>query len=56
MIRWRCTTCGKLTRGRLPPGGDGSLHYPARHRGADGQVCSGSFDEAQCVQTQDVEK
>lgn len=47
-IRYECRACGKLTAGRRPRGGDGSLMFPRRHS-VDGDVCPGSFDEAETV-------
>ena len=52
--RFRCIVCGKLTAGRLPRAsrhnvGDGTLHYPRRHKRADGKVCPGSFRYAEWV-------
>jgi hypothetical protein len=48
VIRYECSTCGALTAGRKPRGGDGSLMYPRRHK-IDGESCPGSELEATTV-------
>ncbi|MCY1281891.1 hypothetical protein D9M69_324160 [compost metagenome] len=44
---FRCVVCGQLSAGRIPRRGreDGSFGYP-RHKGQDGQICPGCFEEA----------
>ncbi len=48
ITQFKCARCGKVTSGRQPRRGDGSLVYPRRHRIA-GKLCEGSFEEAQWV-------
>lgn len=53
-VRFRCAECGKLTAGRKPRGGDGTLMYPRRHylRGwlyGKQLPCKGSWSEAEWV-------
>ena len=48
-VRFRCTSCGKLTAGRFPRGGDGTFYFPRRHQ-AGGQLCLGSYSEAEWVE------
>ena len=48
VTRFRCRECGKLTVGRVPSGGDGSLRYPSRHR-SGGILCEGTWSEAEWV-------
>ena len=49
--RFRCAVCGKLTAGRKPRGGDGTLMYPSAHKKAHGGVveCPGMSEEAEWV-------
>lgn len=55
-LRFRCVVCGKLTGGRRPRGGDGTLYYPRRHKGEDGQRCEGIYEEAEWVNAQVPDK
>ena len=52
--RFRCVVCGKLTAGRRPRAvwreePDGTLIYARKHRTANGEVCEGSYKEAEWV-------
>lgn len=44
----RCTHCQKITVGRVPKGGDGSVLFPNWH-GRDGRKCPGVFSEGQLI-------
>lgn len=52
-LQFRCVVCGKLTAGRLPRTGrhtgDGTYHYPRRHKGKDGKPCPGNIKEAEWI-------
>lgn len=52
-VRWRCRHCQKLTSGRLPRSsghvGDGSVIFPRRHPGVNGEPCPGNIEEADSV-------
>lgn len=54
ILRFRCVVCGKLTDGRLPKGGDGSVYYPRRHNGKDGEPCPGNLQEAEWIEVEKV--
>jgi len=58
-VRYRCRVCGKITAGRLPVNphnhrerGDGTFHFPRLHKGSDGQICDGCYEEADCVEAE----
>jgi hypothetical protein len=58
---FNCSVCGKITTGRLPRlskgmwsgdnlhVGDGTMRYPRRHKGPDGQPCPGNIEKAKWV-------
>jgi len=48
MTKFKCIICGKLTAGRIPRGGDGTLRYPRRHKW-NGRPCPGNYREAEWV-------
>lgn len=50
VLRFRCRRCGRLTSGRMPRRGDGSLRYPRDHRIFGGGTCPGVFEEADWVE------
>ena len=47
--KFKCVVCGKLTAGRAPRGGDGTLRYPRKHKDKGGQPCPGNWLEAKWV-------
>lgn len=56
VTRFRCIVCGRMTAGRVPVDphnhrrrGDGTVRYPRRHNGPDGELCPGCYEEAEWV-------
>lgn len=55
-VRYKCSVCGKITRGRLPVSmtnhkerGDGTFYYPRKHW-VSGIVCPGTYQEAEWIE------
>ncbi len=49
-MKVRCSKCKKVLSGRIPKGGDGSLHLPYKHKWS-GKICDGSYEEAELLET-----
>lgn len=54
--RYRCVVCGAVTAGRRPvhphhhrERGDGTLYFPRRHHGPDGEPCVGNTEYAAII-------
>ncbi len=45
---FKCGVCGKLTAGKVPKNGDGTLIFPRRHR-VKGILCKGIFIAAEWI-------
>jgi len=51
--RFKCVKCGKITAGRIPRRGDGTVRFPRKHK-VDGKPCPGNMVEAEWVDVEHV--
>ena len=53
ILRYKCAVCGKISGGRIPKNGDGTLVFPRKHynqNDTSGDYCKGCYEEAEWVE------
>jgi hypothetical protein len=46
----KCRVCNRIVRAKVPPGGDGTVLLPWRHRRPDGVQCTGHLRQGDPVE------